>query len=92
MADRNSAEIFSILFNKLASEYGSAVSASNGGHSINVAMQSIMRLAKEMWQETYHYDFSHSQLECDASLIMLGLARRSEGEIEYLDKDLETWR
>lgn len=91
MADRNSAEIFSTLFNELASEYGSAVSASEGGYSINVAVESLYRLAKKMWAQTFHYDFAHYQMECDASLIQLDLARRTSEGIEYRTRGLDGW-
>ncbi|WP_126654107.1 hypothetical protein [Chryseobacterium aureum] len=59
MADRTSAEIFGIIFEKLASK----------------PTEDNKELAKELFEKCSDYDFSYSQMEIDDSLIILGLAK-----------------
>lgn len=58
MADRTSAKIFGKVFNLLAQNPSEENKA----------------LAKTMFNEADNYDFSFYQMECDSSLITLGLA------------------
>ena len=60
MADRTSATVFSLVFNKLASD----------------PTDQHKQWAREIWPETYKFDFSAYQMYCDDALLMLGLARR----------------
>lgn len=60
MSDRNSAEVFSKFFDKLATD----------------PTKQHKKWAKEIFADTRHYDFSTEQMECDKALIALGLAER----------------
>lgn len=60
MSDRNSAEVFSKFFDKLATD----------------PTEQHKKWAKEIFAETRGYDFTTDQMECDKSLIALGLAER----------------
>ena len=59
MADRTSAALFAMIFNLLAKE-----------------QEPLDRkaAARDLWKESFKYDFSPYQMECDSALIKLGLA------------------
>lgn len=60
MADRGAAEIFGIIFRKLA---------------VDPTVQHV-RWAKSLWRASFSFDFSPEQMECDATLRKLGLAKK----------------
>lgn len=60
MADRTSAAIFGMLFEKLASD----------------PTPQHVEWAKWLWEQQSSYDFSPYQMSVDAALITLGLAHR----------------
>jgi hypothetical protein len=60
MADRRGAETFGRLFRFLAGQGG---------------LLDPCDLACRLWEEQKRHDFSPHQMECDAALIVLGLAR-----------------
>jgi hypothetical protein len=59
MADRNSAEIFGTLFEFISQD----------------PMIPRHELAEKLWSMAQQYDFSWCQMDCDAHLIKLGLAK-----------------
>lgn len=72
MADRTSAEIFGLLFEKLAKR----------------PQKEVRTLARWAWKLAGAYDFDDCQMDCDKALIKLGLAKPSKDEygddaIEY---------
>lgn len=69
MSDRTSAEIFSMIFEMLAEN----------------PTDEHKKMAKKIWPQRNHYDFSDYQMGCDKALIILGLATREGEEIEYKD-------
>lgn len=83
MSDRNSAIIFSNFFEKLASD----------------PTPQHIQWAEELWEDSYKYDFSNCELECDDALIALGLAKKAvhpkypkDGEITYyIDYRSKKW-
>jgi hypothetical protein len=83
MGDINSAVIFSGFFEKLASD----------------PTPQHIKWAIELWEDSYHYDFSNNELECDDALIKLGLAKKDihpkypkDGEITfYRDSRNKKW-
>lgn len=60
MADRNSAQIFSVIFTRLGSD----------------PTEQHITWAHELWKMTLRFDFSEQQLCCEKALEKLGLARR----------------
>ena len=70
MSDRTSAEIFSTVFEMLAES----------------PTDENKKLARRLWDETFRYDFSESQLDCDDVLVALGLARRRGERVVYKKK------
>lgn len=75
MSDHTSAEIFCDLFVMFAQE---------------VTDQDI-RHARQVWRMAWQRDFMFEQMECDAELVKLGLARPGEDDgypiHEYKDKE-----
>lgn len=67
MADRTSAELFSMFFEHLAENPDLRAKA----------------LAVKLWHRTYEYDFNSYQMDCDAALLALDLAERIDGSIHY---------
>lgn len=59
MADRNSAEIFGVIFKRLASD----------------PTDQHKQWALDFWSFGRCYDFSWDQMHCDSALKILGLAR-----------------
>ena len=59
MADRTSAEIYGTIFRALASD-----------KPVNKKA-----LARKFWAESFGYDFSPYQMDCDEELVKLGLAK-----------------
>lgn len=66
MSDKRSAHVFSTVFSLLA-------------ENVNDQTKEI---AHKLWHETYPYDFSLDQMECDKELVLLGLARPATPEEE----------
>lgn len=69
MADRTSAEIFSMMFEMLAEN----------------PTEEHKKMAKKLWPKRMHYDFSDYQMGCDKALLKLGLAVMAGKEIEYAE-------
>lgn len=67
MSDRTSAEIFHEIFRMLAQE----------------ATARDKEYAYKIWRIAWQYDFSWVQMECDASLVRLGLARSGRDETGF---------
>lgn len=60
MADRTSAEVFGLVFEMLAKK----------------PTDENKEMARQLWKKTDGYDFGPSQMDCDAALKKLGLARK----------------
>jgi hypothetical protein len=69
MADRSSAEIFSLFFEVIDKHVGRG--------------KLRKELAKKIWNASRNYDFHPYQLECDDALKRLGLARDSVKPDQY---------
>ena len=67
MADRNSADIFGLLFEKLASD----------------PTKQHKTWAREFYEKSRTYDFSPDQMDCDEALVKLGLAKMSDDDLVY---------
>lgn len=65
MSDRTSAGIFSEMFTILDESLATAPG------------RIVVELARRVWEMTWEHDFAHEQLECDAALVRLGLARHA---------------
>jgi hypothetical protein len=59
VADRTSANLFSVIFELLAEN----------------PSEEHKTMAKKIWKLTRNFDFSFDQMGCDAALVTLGLAR-----------------
>ncbi len=86
VADRTSAEIFTHIFRHLA----------NDDREWRCMDGSPRDAAKKFWRLSWQYDFSCEQLDCDESLITLGLAREftnadGDQETEYRTPDCMPW-
>lgn len=93
MADRNSAAIFSLIFQHLAEDIREHAYQATDGQNDNPPRAAAIKF----WQASWQYDFSPEQLDCDEDLIKLGLARRCTDQfgdeaIEYRDSDAKKWR
>lgn len=67
MADRTSANIFSMVFEMLAKN----------------PTDEHKEMAWEAWSSRREYDFSDEQMGCDEALLALGLAHEEDGVIKY---------
>lgn len=78
MADRTSAEIFGKHFMRLAK---------------GRVTERKLKEAREVWRDSWNYDFDPYQMGCDDALAKLGLAQdRGDGEgMVYKESDGITW-
>jgi hypothetical protein len=77
MADRTSAAIFGRQFERLAK---------------GRIPERKLKEAREVWRDSWNYDFNPYQMGCDEALLRLGLAQdRGEEGMFYKESDGVTW-
>jgi len=98
VADRTSAEIFGNLFTKLAEDHVSLEGEKQtSAAKFSQRQEYITGLAEHLWGMTWGYDFNQYQMDCDDSLIVLGLAEEGDEDEDgytqtrYRNKDLTGW-
>lgn len=52
----------------------------------------LAQQVREIWAESWCYDFSSCQMDCNEALLALGLAKETaDGTIVYRTKNCEGW-
>lgn len=77
MTDRTSASIFAGMFKMLATAKKEQFP------------QHVDKMAQDLYASTLFYDFGDGQMDCDAALVVLGLAYKDEDGSMVYKRDAE---